>query len=138
MQQRLSLCLQALRQVPVHEACGCVRRDSLASKDCNVPSQTFIGHSGAVTSAVLVGHTLVTADAADGLLFWSCALPVDSTGLASMLGERVTMAQACGHEAAKITSATLVNHESSHVPERAGGSSADNRDVDNDACTPSY
>jgi hypothetical protein len=121
----------------VHEACGCVRRDSLASKGCNVPNQTFIGHSGAVTSAVLVGNTLVTADAADGLLFWSCALPVNSTGSASMLGARATMAQTCGREAAKITSATLVNRESSHVPERAGGSSGDNRDV-SDACTPSY
>jgi len=35
-----------------------------------VPHQSFLGHSDAVTAAVIAGHVMVTADAADCLLFW--------------------------------------------------------------------
>lgn len=36
------------------------------------PHQTYIGHSAAVNAAVQIGDTLVTADAADCILFWKC------------------------------------------------------------------
>lgn len=41
--------------------------------------QSFIGHSGAVTSAAAANGLVVTADAEDSLLFWRCQLPHTAT-----------------------------------------------------------